>query len=133
MIFKPYQIFFENKNSDSTKQPAGNPRPKMHNSPAYLMDPFQVNERLISEFRNYEKQSMPKTWRKKKKNPGLYMIGYGRGKIILKFLHFCRLNEENQERENSKHQMKTKTKSFCFHLILNFPLLKFLIHNSKRL
>ena len=63
--------------------------------------------------------------------PGLYIIGYGRGKFILKFQPFCRLNEENQERENSKHQMKTK--KFFFHLILNFPLLKFLIHNSKRL
>ena len=39
--------------------------------------------------------------------PGLYMIGYGKGKIILKFPPFFRLNEENQERENSKHQMKT--------------------------
>ena len=46
--------------------------------------------------------------------PGLYMIGYGRGKIILKFPPFCRLNEENQERENSKHQMKTKTITFLF-------------------
>ena len=39
--------------------------------------------------------------------PGLYMIGYGKGKIILKFPPFFRLNEENQEWENSKHQMKT--------------------------
>ena len=31
--------------------------------------------------------------------PGLYMIGYGKGKIILKFPPFFRLNEENQERE----------------------------------
>ena len=38
---------------------------------------------------------------------GLYMIGYGKGKIILKFPPFFRLNEENQERENSKHKMKT--------------------------
>ena len=60
----------------------------------------------------------------------LYTIGYGKGKIILKYPPFCRLNEENQERENSKHQMKTIT--FFFHLTLNFPLLKFLVRNSKR-
>ena len=29
-------------------------------------------------------------------NPGLYMIGYGKGNIILKFPPFFRLNEENQ-------------------------------------
>ena len=63
--------------------------------------------------------------------PGLYMIGYGKGKIILKFPPFFRLNEENQELENLKHEMKTKTFCFCFHLILNFLLLKFLVHNSK--
>ena len=34
--------------------------------------------------------------------PGLYMIGYGKGKIILKFLPFCQLNEEYQGWENSK-------------------------------
>ena len=34
--------------------------------------------------------------------PGLYMIGYGTGKIILKFPPFCQLNEECQERDNSK-------------------------------
>ena len=33
---------------------------------------------------------------------GLYMIGYGTGKIILKFPPFCQMNEEYQERENSK-------------------------------
>ena len=34
--------------------------------------------------------------------PGLYMIGYGTEKFILKFPPFCQLNEEYQERENSK-------------------------------
>ena len=48
------------------------------------------------------------------------MIGYGRGKIILKFLPVCRLNEENLERENSKHQMKTKTKTFLFLFSFDF-------------
>ena len=48
------------------------------------------------------------------------MIGYGKGKIILKFLPFCRLNEENQERENSKHQMKTITKMFLFSFDFEF-------------
>ena len=43
--------------------------------------------------------------------PGLYMIGYGTRKIILKFPLFCRLNEEYQERKNSKHEMKTKNKN----------------------
>ena len=33
---------------------------------------------------------------------GLYLIGYGTGKIILKFLHFCQMNKEYQEWENSK-------------------------------
>ena len=33
---------------------------------------------------------------------GLYMIGYRTGKNILKFLPFCQLNKEYQERENSK-------------------------------
>ena len=33
---------------------------------------------------------------------GLYMIGYGTGKNILKFLPLCQLNEDYQERENSK-------------------------------
>ena len=32
----------------------------------------------------------------------LYMIGYGTGKTILNFQPFCQLNEEYQERENSK-------------------------------
>ena len=62
--------------------------------------------------------------------PGLYMIGYGRGKIIFEIPAFCRLNEENQERENSKHQMKKNPFLFLFHLILNFPLLKFLVHTA---
>ena len=55
--------------------------------------------------------------------PGLYMIGYGKGKNILKFLPFFRLNEENQERENSKHQMKIKT--FLFSFDFEFPALDF--------
>ena len=42
------------------------------------------------------------------------MIGYGKGKIILKFPPFFRLNEENQEWENSKHQMKTKVLVFIW-------------------
>ena len=52
------------------------------------------------------------------------MIGYGTGKIILKFPHFCRLNEENQEREKSKHQMKTKTFLFLFSFDFKFPALE---------
>ena len=58
---------------------------------------------------------------------GLYMIGYGKGKNILKFPPFFRLNEENQERENSKHQMKTKTKTFLFSFDFEFefPALDF--------
>ena len=51
------------------------------------------------------------------------MIGYGKGKIILKFPPFFRLNEENQEWGNSKHQMKTKT--------LNFLLLIFLVQSEE--
>ena len=58
------------------------------------------------------------------------MIGYGKGKIILKFPPFFRLNEENKERENSKHQIKTK--SFCLHLNLNFLLLIFLVQSEER-
>ena len=53
------------------------------------------------------------------------MIGYGKGKIILKFLPFFRLNEENQERVNSKHQMKTKTVLFLFSFDFEFPALDF--------
>ena len=46
---------------------------------------------------------------------GLYMIGYGKGKIILKFPPLFRLNEENHEREfQNQNQMKTKTKTFLF-------------------
>ena len=52
------------------------------------------------------------------------MIGYRTGKIILKFPPFCRLNEENQERENSKHQMKTKTFLFSFDFEFEFPALE---------
>ena len=55
--------------------------------------------------------------------PGLYMIGYGKGKIILKIPPFFRLNEENQKRENSKHQMKIKTKTFLFSFDFEFPAL----------
>ena len=55
--------------------------------------------------------------------PGLHMIGYGKGKIILKFPPFFRLNEENQEREiQNQNQMKTKTNPFLFSFdVLNFP------------
>ena len=48
------------------------------------------------------------------------MIGYRKGKIILKFPPFFRLNKENQERENSKHQMKTKTKTVLFLFSFDF-------------
>ena len=60
---------------------------------------------------------------------GLYMIGYGKGKIILKFPPFFRLNKENQERENSKHQMKTSNENidknflFSFDFEFEFPAL----------
>ena len=58
-------------------------------------------------------------------SPGLYMIGYGKGKIILKFPPFFGLNEENQERE-IQNQMITKTKPFLFSFdVLNFPALDF--------
>ena len=50
------------------------------------------------------------------------MIGYRTGKLILKFPPFCRLNEENQERENSKHQMKKK--NFLFSFDFEFPALE---------
>ena len=55
---------------------------------------------------------------------GFYMIGYGRRKIISKFPPFCRLNEENQERENSNHQMTKKTKTFLFSFAFEFPALE---------
>ena len=45
------------------------------------------------------------------------MIGYGRGKFILKLPPFLIMNEELQERENSKHQMKTKTFGFRYPII----------------
>ena len=49
------------------------------------------------------------------------MIGYRKGNIIiLKFPPFFRLNEENQERENSKQQMKTKQKTFLFSFDFEF-------------
>ena len=55
--------------------------------------------------------------------------------VILNLPPFRIKEEELQERENSKHEMKTKKVFFCyrFHLILNFPLLEFLIHNSNRI
>ena len=55
------------------------------------------------------------------------MIGYGEGKIILRFPPSFRLNEENQEWENSKHQMKTKQKTFflLFSFDFEFPALDF--------
>ena len=58
---------------------------------------------------------------------GLYMIGYGKGKIILKFPPFFRLNEENQEWEiQIQNQMKTKMFLFLFSFdVLNFPALDF--------
>ena len=49
------------------------------------------------------------------------MIGYGKGKIILKFPPFFRLNEESQEQENSKHQMKTKTNMLQNHFSCSVP------------
>ena len=59
------------------------------------------------------------------------MIGYGTGKIILKFPPFCRLNEANQERENSNENknksvfvFKTKTFSFDFDFEFEFPPLE---------
>ena len=49
------------------------------------------------------------------------MIGYGKGKIILKFPPIFRLIEENQELE-IQNQMKTKPFLFSFD-VLNFPAL----------
>ena len=59
--------------------------------------------------------------------PGLYMIGYGKGKFILKFPPFFRLNEVNQEREiQNQMKTKTKTKPFLFSFdVLNFPAFDF--------
>ena len=56
--------------------------------------------------------------------PGLYMIWYGKGKIILKFKPFFRLNEEYQELE-IQNQMKTKTKTKMFWFMLSFDVLNF--------
>ena len=59
--------------------------------------------------------------------PELYMIGYRKGKIILKFPPFFRLNEEYQEWE-IQNQMKAKTKMLLFMFsfdVLNFPALDF--------
>ena len=54
------------------------------------------------------------------------MIGYGRGKFVLKLPPFWIMNEELQEQENSKHQMKTKTFLLLFSFdVLNFPALDF--------
>ena len=53
---------------------------------------------------------------------GCYMIGYERGKFVLKLPPFWIMNEELQERENSKHQMKTKT--FLFLFDFEFPALE---------
>ena len=61
------------------------------------------------------------------------MIGYGRGKIILKFPPFCRLNEELQEREIQNINWKQKQKRFWFHLMFwIFLLLIFLIQSAER-
>ena len=51
------------------------------------------------------------------------MIGYGKGKIILKFPPFFRLKEEYQERE-IQNQIKTFLFMFSFD-VLNFPALDF--------
>ena len=58
-------------------------------------------------------------------NSGLYMIGYGTRKIILKSPPFWIMNEELQEREIQKR--------FCFHLMFwIFPLLIFLVQLAER-
>ena len=51
--------------------------------------------------------------------PGLYIIGYGKGKVISKFPPLFRLNEENQEQE-IQNQIKTKTKTFLFLFSFDF-------------
>ena len=56
--------------------------------------------------------------------PGLYMMGYGRRKFILKLPPFLIMNEELQEQENSKHQMKTKTFLLLFSFDFEFPALE---------
>ena len=65
--------------------------------------------------------------------PGLYMIGYWTGKIILKLLPFWISNEELQEWEI---QMKTKTNTSQLlrgvTLLWIFPLLIFLIQLAER-
>ena len=45
------------------------------------------------------------------------MIGYGKGKIILKFPPFFRLNEEYQERE-IQNQMKTQNKNVFVYVFI---------------
>ena len=48
--------------------------------------------------------------------PGLYMIGYGKRKINLKFPSFCQLNEENKEWGKSKvmlHLVATEIRCVC--------------------
>ena len=53
------------------------------------------------------------------------MIGYGKGKIILKFPPFFILNEEYQEPE-IQNKMKTKMFLFMFSFdVLNDPALDF--------
>ena len=53
------------------------------------------------------------------------MIGYGKGKIILKFPPFLRFNKEDQEGE-IQNQMKIKAKTFLFSFnVLNFPPIDF--------
>ena len=57
--------------------------------------------------------------------PGLYMIGYGTGKNILKFPPFCRLNEENQERKIQNIKWKQKQRRFFFFSFdFEFPALE---------
>ena len=51
------------------------------------------------------------------------MIGYGTEKIILKFQPFCQLNEENQERENSKSiTLYTTTQNYTSQVRSNWEL-----------
>ena len=64
------------------------------------------------------------------------MKGYGTGKIILKFPHFCQLNEENQERENSKlgyNYQQMRCIGLCFFLFefLALEILCLKIRNSE--
>ena len=55
----------------------------------------------------------------------LYMIGYGIGKIILKFLPFCQMKEENQEQEKSKLcQTQQQLRSILFVFSFEFSTLE---------